>query len=1143
MRAKPAQSISPSSVRESGVHQTVPPISEREPASEGTGVYGLDADGTIVFINSAALSILGLTTREAVGQSVHGLFLRGSRETCPIRATLRDGVTRRGQGDVYHRADGTTFEVEYYASPRRDETGALRGAVVSFRDLTAPQRREQERLQLLAFLEMASKVGRIGAWSLELPHLVHRWSDATRAIHEADPDTSLGLDDLLEYYLPEDRKKVRRLLDACMTEGAPFDEELPFVTAKGTQLWVRIIGEAARDELGRIIRIQGAIQDITERKRAESSLLASENRFRQLAEAMPLVVWMANADGELDYLNQVFFDVTGMSRRALVTGTWVACLHPEDRRRCMRRWRSCVSTGEPYEDECRVRVAADGSFRWFRLHAQPISDPDGATTRWYGTGTDVHETKRLQEESASLAQRLAAILESITDAFFTVDREGRFTYLNVEAERLLGRCREELLGRTLAVGLGRLADSGVAEELERALTEASPVTVERHVPALDEWLELRVYPTHEGLAIHLRDVTELRRHREVLHASEERFRLLARATNDAIRDWDLETDELWWGDGLTTLFGFRVDDMDPNITSWTSRLHPADHDAVIAAIRAAVAGDAESWTGEYRFLRKDGTYAYVVERGHIVRDAHGRARRMVAGMTDLTERKLAEEKLREQATLLDKAQDAILVRDLGNHILYWNRSAERLYGWKTQEVLGRSAELLYTEPKALRAAFESTLANGEWSGELEQRTREGKTVTVEGHWTVVRDDSGRPKAILSINTDITERKRLEAQFLRAQRLESLGTLAGGIAHDLNNVFAPILMTTSLLRQDEADEARQRDLTTVQACAQRGADMVRQLLTFARGGTEGRPERINLAKVAEEVELIVRDTFPKDITFELDVMPGLWHVKADETQMHQVLTNLCLNARDAMPGGGNLTVSLENAIVDELYAGSHPDAKPGPYVVLRVADTGMGMAPELLERVFEPFFTTKELGKGTGLGLSTALSIVRSHGGFIQIASEAARGTTLHVHLPAEVAGRRAEAFRDAAEAPPRGRGELVLVVDDEECIRTAAARVLEEFGYRVVTAANGAEAVALYAQHRRAIAVVLTDKMMPVMDGPATAIALRSLDPEVRIIGSSGLQERGTKGDGGIEHWLPKPYPAEALLRRIHLVLTGPTER
>ena len=551
------------------------------------------------------------------------------------------------------------------------------------------------------------------------------------------------------------------------------------------------------------------------------------------------------------------------------------------------------------------------------------------------------------------------------------------------------------------------------------------------------------------------------------------------------------------------------------------------------------------WRGEIRNRAKDGSLYWVDTTIVPFLNAEGKPYQYVAIRYDITERKRAEERIREQAALLDQAQDAIVLRDAAdNKILFWNKGAENIYGWTAEEALGRTARELKLLSDLNEAQFEkgtqAVMEKGEWTGELRQLTKSGAEIRVETRWTLLRDDKGGPQAILIINTDVTERKKVEAQLLRAQRMESIGTLAGGIAHDLNNILSPILMAIQMLQMKVDDPGTLQWLEMLQANAERGADMVKQVLSFARG-VEGERVALQPKHLVKEVIKILKDTLPKSIEIKYDVAPDLWMVSADATQVHQVLMNLAVNARDAMPRGGTLTIHAENVTLDEDFARMHIEAQPGRFVMVSVADTGEGMQPEVLARVFEPFFTTKEVGKGTGLGLSTALTIIRSHGGFINVYSEPHKGTRFSVYVPAiEATAERAERKRLDL---PAGRGELILVVDDEEAIRLITKGTLEAFNYRVLTAADGTEAVALYAQNREEVACVITDMMMPFMDGPATIRALQKMNPRVRVIAASGLGagDKATEAAAaGADVFLSKPFTAEKLLKTLAELLHNP---
>jgi PAS domain S-box-containing protein len=571
---------------------------------------------------------------------------------------------------------------------------------------------------------------------------------------------------------------------------------------------------------------------------------------------------------------------------------------------------------------------------------------------------------------------------------------------------------------------------------------------------------------------------------------------------------------------------------------------PEDRDFIINEFFPRVLREGRAEV-EIRFRHfQTGEALWMVYSVSCVKDMNDQLIGLAAVSRNITDRKLAKQKIAEQAALIDIATDAIFVRDLENRILFWSPGAEKLYGWTAQESMGKLVHELFNVESLsqLAAGFKTTLEQGYWQGELEKTTKTGRKIIVASRWTLVQNQFGQSQSILSVNTDITEKKQLEQQFYRAQRLESVGTLASGIAHDLNNVFAPIIMIAELLplRYKNVDLQTQELFKTLENSSQRGANLVKQILTFTRG-TEGKRILLQPGHLLQELVKVIKQTFPKSIEIVNDIpINTLWMVQADPTQLEQVFMNLAVNARDAMPNDGMLTINAENRMIDETNARMHLDAKAGGYMVVTVSDTGTGIPPEFLERIFDPFFTTKEVGKGTGLGLSTVLGIVKNHGGFVEVSTQVGKGTRFQVFLP-RGEGKATETITKAEL--PEGNGELILVVDDEDLVKQTNQGTLEDYNYKTLVANDGIEAIALYAQYKERISAVLLDMSMPNMDGLTTISILRTFNPNIKIIATSGLPANEQKAIAiGAKKFLSKPYTATDLLTTLSAVIGHPGE-
>jgi PAS domain S-box-containing protein len=589
----------------------------------------------------------------------------------------------------------------------------------------------------------------------------------------------------------------------------------------------------------------------------------------------------------------------------------------------------------------------------------------------------------------------------------------------------------------------------------------------------------------------------------------------------------------WVSPKFESTLGWTAEEM--TSAQWTEFLYPDDITLSVAEEASVFSGN-ETVAFENRYRHKDGSYRWFLWSAH----SYPEERVIYAVAVDITERKAAEQKIQEQAALLDIATDAIVVRDLESQIQFWNKGAESIYGWSAAEAIGSSTNQLFYPKNSLEPvvaeALATVIATGSWQGELHKITKAGQPRVIQSRWTLVRDETGHPRSILSVDTDVTDKQMLEQQFLRAQRLESLGTLASGIAHDLNNVLTPIMGAAQLLPHTlkNLDERNQRLLNMLVDNSKRGSNLVKQILTFARG-MDGERTVLQVRHILTEIISVARQTFPRSINISLDVpSEELWLVSADATQIHQVLMNLFVNARDAMPDGGDISVTVENIVISGAYAKLHLQPEIGSYVVITIGDTGIGMNSEMLDRIFDPFFTTKETG--TGLGLSTVVGIVKAHGGAINVYSEMGRGSCFKIYLPA-VDSPEAEAQISISKLYD-GQKKMVLVVDDEISIRVITTESLQAYNYNVMEASDGVEAIALYAKHYEEIDVVLIDMMMPNLDTPSTIRALRRIEPAVKIVAMSGLatNQEAVKSSR-VTYFLTKPFTTEEMLQTLGNIL------
>lgn len=775
---------------------------------------------------------------------------------------------------------------------------------------------------------------------------------------------------------------------------------------------------------------------------------------------------------------------------------------------------------------------------------------------------EIETSLRASEATLATAQRIAHVGSWVLDLEREVEIEKCHLTWSAEMHRIAGHVPGSIeVTPSLHFGAIPIEDrERVRESLAAAIRDREPCSVvyrivrpEGGIRIVDVTAEVVRDPETDrplrmvGTA---HDITERCKAEEEQRAlvdalKTERARLIAAQRVAKVGSWetDLVTGAVLWSEETHRIFETDPASFVPTHEKFLAMAHPEDRKAVEHAFTGSFS-TSEPQQIEHRILMKDGREKFVAERWQILHDSSGKAVRAIGTCRDVTDRTRAEDRIRNTAALLravaDGTSDAVFVKDIEGRYLFINEAAANYMGRTIEEIIGHDDRSFFDEEGArtIRENDRRVIEVGRSITEEEQLMSGGGMRVFLATKAPYRNPDGRIVGVLGISRDITEKKSLEAQFLRAQRMESIGTLAGGIAHDLNNVFTPIMMSIDLLKSDETDQMRCEILDAIEVSARRGADMVKQVLSFARG-VDGRRLEVQIGAVVGEVKKIADETFMKNISVGIDIPGDLGLVVGDPTQIHQVLLNLCVNARDAMPDGGHLSIRAANLVIDEQYAAMNLDAKPGAYVVVEVADTGSGMRPEVIERIFEPFFTTKELGKGTGLGLSTTLAIVKSHGGFVMVDSKPGAGTVFRVHFPT-AKGFSAATVVATERLLSKGNGETVLVVDDEVAVREITKQTLELYGYRVILACDGAEATALYAMRKDEIDVVLTDMMMPTMDGAAALLAIRRINPRALLIAASGVHTEAMVDKAvaaGVSHFLPKPYTAETLLQTLRNAL------
>lgn len=1133
-------------------------------------IVRIDLQTRVTFANTATCLAFGLQLEEFRGQPLFQFFHPDDMVEVRENMTLITSPPYRlttGEQRAF-TVNGMRY-IQWNVSAIKDETGEIVELQAVGRDITERKQMEEALREsdekFRHFAENTQAVIWIASSDVfqeafyVSPAYEKIWGRSCQSLYD-QPQV------WIETIHPDDRDRVVAKLERH-TNGEPTDVEYRILRPDGSVRWIWDRGFAKVDEQGKVYFYGGIAEDITERKHMEDALRESEEKFRHFAENTHALIWMANLEsGENLYVNPAYEKIWGRSGQSLrdQPNSWIDTVHPEDGDRVTAKLER-QKCGEPTDLEYRI-FRPDESVRWIWDRGFALRDEQGKVYSYGGIAEDITERKQAEESLRESEARLSLALEAANMGIWDWNLLTQDKVWSPNMGPLYG-----LPSGTLCPSIEGFLNLIHPQDRE-PFSQAVKRSIEQGIEFLIEyravwpdgsqhWLNGRgqVYYNDTGQPMRMigttRDISERKQAEAALRESEDLYRSVVTALREGIILLDADGNVVACNASAESILGFSAEQMIGN-ASWKS-LWPSIHEdgspfpSDIYPV-ALTLQTGESYANVVvGFYKPNGQLNWIsINSQPLFHSNDPTLYGVVASFSDITEqqtalreRQQAEQKIREQAALLDIATDAIFVRDFQTKILFWNQGAERLYGWQACEALDKNPKELFSQKTSSpqeQAALETVIEFGSWQGELSRLTKSGQEIIVESRWTLMHDDAGQPKSILTVDTDITEKKQLQSQFFRAQRLESLGTLAGGISHDLNNILTPIMVSAQLLkiRYAQQDERYQQLLTIIESNSKRGAALVKQVLSFARG-FKGERTIVQVKHLIAEIIQIARQTFPKGIQFTTQIPEDLWAVSGDATQLHQVLMNLVVNARDAMPEGGILTVSTVNMFIDQAYAQMNLDAKVGNYIVITVADTGIGMPPEILDRIFEPFFTTKEVGTGTGLGLSTVLGIIKSHNGFVNVSSQVGKGTQFKLFLPSVEATQVLST--DDLEIVP-GQGELILVVDDESQIREIARIILENHNYKILTASNGIEAIALYAQHKYQISLVLMDMMMPEMDGSTAIRTLQKMNPQVQIISFSGLNstEVFTKSAGiQVQAYLSKPFTAKELLQTLNHILSN----
>ncbi|HMK35758.1 MAG TPA: PAS domain S-box protein, partial [Desulfomonilaceae bacterium] len=790
----------------------------------------------------------------------------------------------------------------------------------------------------------------------------------------------------------------------------------------------------------------------------------------------------------------------------------------------------------------------DASVRWIRERGFPIYDDRGQLTFMCGVSSDITDGKRAEEALRESQQMMEGILAAVPVGI-GLHRNRQIQWANEAWANMFGFTgRHEYEGQYTKTMYRSdveydLAREALYEGLEAGAVREMDVQLRRNdgsiFNAIIRTKALDPSDLSKGVIAAIADVSERKRAEEALRESEEKYRATFNNAGVGIDLVDVRGRFLEVNDMLANFLGYSEEEL-RNLTI-LDVTHPEDMERSAARYDALLRGEIEGYRLEKRYVQKNGTVVWADTSVSAIRDQAGRHLSTVGVIADITRRRRSEQIRRRLATAVEQASETIEITDTEGNIVYVNPAFERTTGYSRKEATGQNPRILKSgrhDAHFYVNMWETVTAGKVWSGHLVNRKKDGTLFEEEVTISPIRDRSGRIVNYVAVKRDVTREISLQAQLLHAQKMEAIGTLAGGIAHDFNNLLQVTLgFSELLLHERQAEDPEYADLQKIFHAARSGAELVQRLLTFSRK-VESKPVPLNLNRRIVQVEKLLRRTIPKMIDIQMDLSDDLAEINADPAQIEQVLMNLAVNARDAMPDGGKLTIETANATLDDDWRGTHTGLKKGKYVLLTVSDTGHGMDTATVSHIFEPFFTTKELGRGTGLGLAMVYGIVKQHNGYITSQSEIGRGTSFEAYFPA-IEAHNESSLEDSGIMPAFGT-ETLLLVDDEEFIRDLGCRILSKAGYTVLTAGNGQEALHKFKNAGPRISLVILDLVMPEMGGKQCLRELLKMESKVKVLIASGLSADSSIQeplDMGAKGFVSKPFRVKDLLRQVRKIL------